>query len=161
MVLAGAGEVLYRERLPRHLALPRLWTPRALASKRVFLAFILGYTMVAFFIAYQVAFYLIAARFGAWSPAETPYDDTLNSALPWVAVLFAGWVPALSEEFMSRAFSIPFVERLVRSRVAAIVISGFVWGFGHAAYPNQPFFIRGLEVGLAGCVIGILFYRFG
>ena len=161
MVLAGAGEVLYRERLPQHLALPRLWTPRALASKRVFLAFILGYTMVAFFIAYQVAFYLIAARFGAWSPAETPYDDTLNSALPWVAVLFAGWVPALSEEFMSRAFSIPFVERLVRSRVAAIVISGFVWGFGHAAYPNQPFFIRGLEVGLAGCVIGILFYRFG
>jgi membrane protease YdiL (CAAX protease family) len=161
MILAGAGEVLYRERLPQHLALPRLWTPRALASKRVFLAFILGYTMVAFFIAYQVAFYLIAARFGAWSPAETPYDDTLNSALPWVAVLFAGWVPALSEEFMSRAFSIPFVERLMRSRVAAIVISGFVWGFGHAAYPNQPFFIRGLEVGLAGCAIGILFYRFG
>lgn len=161
MILAGSGEVLYRERLPQHLALPRLWTPRALASKRVFLAFILGYTMVAFFIAYQVAFYLIAARFGAWAPAEAPYDDILNSALPWVAVLFAGWVPALSEEFLSRAFSIPFVERLLRSRVAAIVISGFVWGFGHAAYPNQPFFIRGLEVGLAGCLIGVLFYRFG
>ncbi|MCU1349563.1 MAG: Abortive infection protein [Acidobacteria bacterium] len=161
MVLAGAGEVLYRERLPQHLALPKLWTPRALASKRVFRSFVLGYTLVAFFIAYQVAFYLIAARFGAWAPAELPYDDILNSALPWVAVLFAGWFPALSEELMSRAFSIPFVERLLRSRIAAIVISGFVWGFGHAAYPNQPFFIRGLEVGLAGCALGFLFYRFG
>jgi len=161
MVLAGAGEVLYRERLPRQLALPRLWTPRALASRRVFRSFVLGYTLVAFFIAYQVAFYLIAGRFGAWAPAELPYDEILNSALPWVAVLFAGWFPALSEELMSRAFSIPFVERLLRSRVAAIVVSGFVWGFGHAAYPNQPFFIRGLEVGLAGCALGFLFYRFG
>ena len=161
VVLVGAGEVLYRERLPRHLALPRLWTPRALASKRVFRSFLLGYTMVAFFLAYQVVFYLVADRFGAWSPAEIPYDDILNSALPWVAVLFAGFFPALSEEFMSRAFSLPFFERIFRSRIAAIVVAGFVWGFGHATYPNQPFFIRGVEVGLAGVAIGFLFYRFG
>ena len=38
IVICGAGEVLYRERLPRHLAIPRLWTPRALSSRRVFLA---------------------------------------------------------------------------------------------------------------------------
>jgi membrane protease YdiL (CAAX protease family) len=161
LVIVGSGEVLYRERLPNQLAIPRLWTPRALASKRVFLSFVLGYTLVAFFLAYQVAFYLIAGRFGAWAPAEIPYDATLNTALPWVAVLFAGWFPALSEEFMSRAFSIPFFERILRSRVAAVVVSGFIWGFGHAGYPNQPFFIRGLEVGLAGCVLGFIFLRFG
>ncbi|MEO8037020.1 MAG: CPBP family intramembrane glutamic endopeptidase, partial [Acidobacteriota bacterium] len=161
IVIVGSGEVLYRQRLPEHLAVPRLWTPRALTSKRVFRSFVLGYTLVGFFVAYQVAFYLIADHFGAWAPAEIPYDDILNTALPWVAVLFAGWFPALSEEFMSRAFSIPFVERLLRSRVAAIVISGFIWGFGHATYPNQPFFIRGLEVGLAGVLLGFIFYRFG
>jgi membrane protease YdiL (CAAX protease family) len=161
IVVCGAGEVLYRERLPQHLAIPRLWSRRALASKRVFLSLILGYTLVAFFIAYQVAFYLIAARFGAWSPADVPYDDILNTAIPWIAVLFAGFFPAFSEEFLSRAFSIPFFQRFLRSRFFAMVLAGFIWGFGHSTYPNQPFYIRGLEVGLAGVVLGYLMDRYG
>ncbi|HKS21725.1 MAG TPA: CPBP family intramembrane glutamic endopeptidase, partial [Thermoanaerobaculia bacterium] len=185
VVVAGTGEVLYRERLPQHLALPKLWTPRALASRRVFRSLVLGYTLVALFLGYQVAFYLIADKFGAWSPAEVPYDSMLNTAFPWVAVLFAGFFPALSEEFMSRAFSIPFLERIFGgrraasseqsetfparrsplaarfARVAAVIVAAFIWGFGHSTYPNQPFFIRGLEVGIAGCILGVLFYRFG
>lgn len=161
VVICGAGEVLFRERSPQQIAIPRAWSFRALGSKRVFLAFILGYTLVAFFLAYQVVFYIVASKFGAWSPMEVPYDEMLNSALPWVAVLFAGFFPALSEEFMSRAFSLPFLERLLRSRIAAIVLAGFIWGFGHATYPNQPFYIRGVEVGIAGVVLGFLFFRFG
>ena len=161
IVVCGAGEVLYRERLPKQLAIPRLWTPRALASRRVFLSMILGFALVPLFIAYQVVFYLTAHHFGAWSPAEVPYDDLLNSALPWVAVLFAGFFPAFSEEFLSRAFAIPFLQRFMRSRWAAIIVAAFIWGFGHAAYPNQPFWIRGVEVGLAGIVAGVLMDRFG
>jgi membrane protease YdiL (CAAX protease family) len=161
VVVVGAGEVLYRERLPNKLSIARIWNRRALTSKRVFLAFIVGYTLVAFFLGYQVAFYLIADKFGAWSPAEVPYDDMLNTAFPWIAVLFAGFFPALSEEFMSRAFSIPFFEKVLRSRVAAIIAAGFIWGFGHATYPNQPFYIRGVEVGCAGVLIGFLMMRFG
>ena len=161
LVICGAGEVLYRERLPQHLAIPRLWTRKALASKRVFLSLILGYALVPLFIAYQVVFYLGARRLGAWAPAEVPYDEILNSALPWAAVLFAGFFPALSEEFLSRAFSIPFFQRIVRSRIFAIVLAGFIWGFGHSTYPQQPFYIRGLEVGLVGIVCGLLMDRFG
>jgi membrane protease YdiL (CAAX protease family) len=161
IVICGAGEVLYRQRLPRHLAIPRLWTPKALNSRRVFLSLILGYALVPMFIAYQVVFYIVAQRFGAWSPQEVPYDDMLNTALPWVAVLFAGFFPALSEEFLSRAFSIPFLERILRSRAAAIVLAGFLWGFGHAGYSNQPFWIRGVEVGMVGIVAGLLMLRFG
>jgi len=160
-VSVGSGEVLYRERLPQHLAIPKLWQRKALASKRVFLSFVIGYALVAFIAAYQVAFYLIAEKFGAWSPAEVPYDDMLNTAFPWIAVLFAGFLPSLSEEFISRAFSIPFFERIFRSRILSIIIAGFVWGFGHATYPNQPFFIRGLEVGLIGVLLGFLLFRFG
>jgi membrane protease YdiL (CAAX protease family) len=161
IVIAGAGEVMFRERLPGQLSVARIWNRRALTSKRVFLAFIIGYTLVAFFLGYQVAFYLIADKFGAWAPAEVPYDDMLNTAFPWIAVLFAGFFPALSEEFMARAFSIPFFEKVLRSRVAAIVAAGFIWGFGHATYPNQPFYIRGVEVGCAGVLIGFLMMRFG
>jgi membrane protease YdiL (CAAX protease family) len=161
IVICGAGEVLYRERLPQHLAIPRLWTPQALASKRVFLSLILGYALVPLFIAYQVVFYLVAGKFGAWAPAEVPYDEMLNTVLPWAAVLFAGFFPALSEEFLSRAFAIPFLQRFVRSRWFAIVLAGFIWGFGHSTYPNQPFWIRGVEVGVAGIVAGLLMESFG
>jgi membrane protease YdiL (CAAX protease family) len=161
VVVVGAGEVMFRQRMPNQLSVARIWNRRALTSKRVFLSFIVGYTLVAFFLGYQVAFYLIADKFGAWAPAEVPYDDMLNTAFPWIAVLFAGFFPALSEEFMSRAFSIPFFERVLRSRVAAIVAAGFIWGFGHATYPNQPFYIRGVEVGCAGVLIGFLMMRFG
>ncbi|MBV8515947.1 MAG: CPBP family intramembrane metalloprotease [Acidobacteria bacterium] len=161
IVICGAGEVLYRERQPRQLAIPRLGTWKALDSKRVFRSLVLGYALVAIFVAYQVIFYVVAQKYGAWAPAEVPYDDLLNSAVPWLAVVFAGFFPALSEEFLSRAFSIPFLEKLMRSRVAAIVLAGFIWGFGHATYPNQPFWIRGVEVGMAGVAAGFLFSRFG
>jgi len=161
IVICGAGEVLYRERLPRHLAMPRIWSRRSLTSKRVFLALIVGYALVPLFMAYQVVFYLTARRIGAWSPAEVPYDATLNTAIPWVMVLFAGFFPAMTEEFLSRAFSIPFLQKVLRSRLFAIVLAGFIWGFGHATYPNQPFWIRGVEVGLVGIVAGFLMDRFG
>jgi membrane protease YdiL (CAAX protease family) len=161
VIVCGAGEVLYRERLPQHLAMPKIWTKRALSSKRVFISLVLGYALVPLFIAYQVVFYLVARKFGAWAPAEIPYDDILNTAIPWVAVLFAGFYPAMSEEFLSRAFSIPFFQKIVRSRLFAIVLAGFIWGFGHATYPNQPFYIRGVEVGIAGVVCGLLMDRYG
>jgi membrane protease YdiL (CAAX protease family) len=161
IVVVGAGEVLYRQRLPTQLAMPRIWSSRALTSRKVFRSLVLGYALVPLFMAYQVSFYLIARRYGAWAPAEVPYDDIVNTALPWVAVLFAGFFPAFSEEFLSRAFSIPFFQRIVRSRVFAIVIAGMIWGFGHATYPNQPFWIRGVEVGLAGIAAGFLMDRYG
>ena len=161
IIICGAGEVLYRERLPKQLAMPRIWTPKALSSRRVFLSMIIGYALVPLFMAYQVVFYLVAHKFGAWAPAEVPYDDMLNTAIPWVAVVFAGFFPAFSEEFLSRGFAIPFLQRFVRSKYFAIVLAAFIWGFGHSTYPNQPFWIRGVEVGLAGVVAGLLFERFG
>lgn len=161
IVICGAGEVLYRERLPKQLAVPRVWNRRALRSRRVFLALVVGYALVPIFIAYQVVFYLTAQKYGAWAPAEVPYDEMLNSALPWMVVLFAGFFPAFSEEFLSRAFSIPFFQRVLRSRITAIVVAAFIWGFGHSTYANQPFWIRGVEVGLVGIVAGLLMDRIG
>lgn len=164
IVICGAGEVLYREHLPQHLAMPRLRAATSLTSKRVFRSIILGYTLVAFFIAYQTMFYVIAEKFGAWAPAEIPYDNSLlNTPMPWLAVLFGGFFPAMSEEFLSRAFSIPFFQRLFRFRssIFAIVLAAYIWGFGHSTYPNQPFYIRGIEVGTAGVALGFLLQTFG
>ena len=114
--------------------------------------------MTAAFFAYQVVFYLAADRLGAWSPADVPYSNLLGTSFPWLGVLLMGFVPATTEEFSSRMFSIPFLRRFAPTWVA-VVVPAFVWGFAHAGYPNQPFWIRGVEVGVAGVVIGALMLK--
>jgi len=160
-VIVGAAEPIYRERFPAQPSLSGMFSKRGVGTKRFFLAIVLGYALTAFFFAYQAAFYVLAARFGAWAPADIPYSDMLNTAFPWATVLLIGFLPAVSEEGMSRMFSISFLDRLGAGRLVAVVLPAVIWGFGHAAYPNQPFYIRGVEVGLAGILIGFLMLRFG
>jgi membrane protease YdiL (CAAX protease family) len=162
-LLTAGAESIFREMHPELPALPTMFSGRGLRTKRSFLNIVLGITMTAFFFAYQVLFYMAASSLGGWSPADVPYDNLLNTAMPWLAVLLIGFMPAVSEEFLSRMFSIPFLEKIFRRRHLwlAVVIPAFIWGFGHAGYPNQPFWIRGLEVGVAGVIVGWLFLRFG
>lgn len=160
-LFGAAGEPLYRRRLPAVPSLTGIFLPRAFGTRAFFRGLLLGYALTVAFMAYQVGFYLLSSHFGAWAPAEVPYSNLLNTRFPWITVLLIGFLPAVSEEFSNRLFSIPFYERLVRNPFLAMVLAGLVWGFLHANYPNQPFWIRGVEVGVAGIVVGGLLYRFG
>jgi membrane protease YdiL (CAAX protease family) len=160
-LLVAASEPVYREGFPNQISLRRYFSWQGLRSRSFFIANMVGITLTFFFFAYQTVFYLAANKLGAWAPADVPFTDLLNTRFPWVMVLFIGFYPAVSEEMVFRAFSIPFLRKLLRSLPLAVVLSAFIWGFGHAAYPNQPFFIRGLEVGLGGIVTGLIMLRFG
>ncbi|MBZ5516242.1 MAG: CPBP family intramembrane metalloprotease [Acidobacteriia bacterium] len=159
--LVAGSEPVYRAGYPALISLRRSFSWRGLRSRSFFLANVVGIALTFFFFAYQTVFYLAANKLGAWAPADVNYSDLLSTKIPWVWVLFIGFLPAVSEELQFRAFSIPFLSRLLRSKPGALILAAFIWGFLHSAYPNQPFFIRGVEVGLGGVIIGLVMLRFG
>ncbi len=159
--LTAGSEPVYRQYFTNQISLSEQFLPDGLRTKRFLIGTIIGLTMTAGFVAYQVVFYLIAEKFGAWGPADIPYAEMVNTHIPWIVVLLIGWLPAVQEEFISRAFSIPFFQGLLKRRWLAVVLSAVIWGFLHAGYPQQPFWIRGLEVSLAGIVVGYIVLRWG
>jgi len=160
-LLTACVEPVYRQACPKHISISNILSWRALRTGSFFRASLVGISLTFFFFAYEIGFYLLANKFGAWSPAEVPYTNLLNTHFPWVFVLLGGFFPAVSEEWMFRAFSIPFLQKVLRRRWIGAVLAAFIWGFGHANYPNQPFYIRGVEVGLVGLVLAWAMFRFG
>lgn len=160
-VLAAGGEVLYREMAPQRVALSRLFSLRGLRSKELFQSTLVGYALAAMQLGFVAVFYLAAGRFGAWSPADVKYSDSLSTQLPWIYPLTIGLVAATSEEFAFRLFAIPFLKKYLKSTWLAVLIPAIVWGFLHSNYPQQPAWIRGAEVGFVGIVLGFVFLRFG
>jgi membrane protease YdiL (CAAX protease family) len=160
LVLPG-GEPFYREMKPHFLRLKKAFTPRGLRSKQFFTSVVVGLSFAAAHMGFLVAFYLIANRFGAWSPQEVDYEDSVSTAIPWIGGIAIGLLAATSEEFLFRLFAIPFLRKYTKSTILAVIVPAFSWGFLHTAYPNEPPYIRGLEVGLIGIAAGVVMLRWG
>ncbi|HWY45474.1 MAG TPA: CPBP family intramembrane glutamic endopeptidase [Candidatus Sulfotelmatobacter sp.] len=156
-----AAEPLYRESQPDKLRLSSAFTLRGMRTKEFFSAAVVGISMAAAHIGALVVFYMIASHYGAWAPQEVNYSDSVNTAFPWIAGIAIGLLASMNEEFTFRLFAIPFFTRVTKLRWIAVVVPAFLWGFLHSNYPQEPAYIRGLEVGLIGIVAGIVMLRWG
>jgi membrane protease YdiL (CAAX protease family) len=122
---------------------------------------VIGLCMAAAHIGFVVLFYLVGRKFGVWAPQDINYTNVVSTAIPWIFPLTIGVYAATSEEFLFRLFAIPLLLRFTRSRFLAVIIPAFVWGFLHSNYPQEPGYIRGIEVGVIGIVAGVVMLRWG
>ncbi len=158
---AAPGLVVYRDLLPGKLNLAAAFSRRALDTREFFRAAVTGIGFAAFHLAFVTAFYLIGQRYGVWSPQDVQQSDLLSTFAPWLYPLTMSLMAASSEEFWFRLLAVPLLKRVTGSTAIAILVPAFVWGFLHANYPQQPGYIRGLEVGIIGIGAGWLMLRFG
>jgi membrane protease YdiL (CAAX protease family) len=156
-----AGEPLYRASQPDRLQLSKIFTLRGLRSKEFFSSAVVGLSLAAVHIGYVVAFYIVASHYGAWAPQEVNYQDSVNTAFPWISGAAIGLLASTNEEFTFRLFAIPFFARLTKSRWIAVIVPAFMWSFLHSNYPQEPPYIRGIEIGLFGIVAGLVMLRWG
>src|SRR6267143_1712895 len=160
LVLPSA-EPLYRASQPERMRLSRAFTLRGLRSKEFFSAAVVGVSMAAAHIGYVVAFYVVASKYGAWAPQELNFDDSVNTAFPWISGAAIGLLASTNEEFTFRLFAIPFFKRITGSRWIAVIVPAFLWSFLHSNYPQEPAYIRGIEIGIIGVVAGMVMLRWG
>jgi membrane protease YdiL (CAAX protease family) len=155
------GEPLYRVSEPDRIRLAAGLQFAGIRTKEFFTANVIGICLAAAHIGYITVFYIVSGKLGAWAPQDLNYTDVVSTWLPWVYPLTIGIYAATSEEFLFRLFAIPFLLRTTRSKFLAVVLPAFAWGFLHSNYPQEPAYIRGLEVGLIGIVAGVVMLRWG
>ena len=160
LVLPG-GEPLYRAAQPARLRLYQAFSRRGIRSKEFFSSSVVGISMAAAHMGFIVAFYMIGSKFGVWALQDFSYSDVVNTSFPWIAGVAIGVMAATSEEFLFRLFAIPFLEKMTGSRILAVILPAFFWSFLHSAYPQEPGYIRGIEVGLIGILAGVVMLRWG
>lgn len=158
---AGAADPLYRERFPGRLRLGALVSARALGTAEFFRGSVVGLSLAGAHLGAVVLFYIVTRQLGFWVPQDIRYSETVATAAPWLFPLGISVQAATLEELVFRLFAVLFLLRVTGSLPIAIVLPALVWGFGHSAYPVEPGYARGLEVGAIGIVAGLVFLRYG
>jgi membrane protease YdiL (CAAX protease family) len=119
-----------------------------------------GYAWGLFLLGAQSAvFWILDRMFGIWATNDPIYSP-FNLLFPALFPLMA-WAAALSEEAIYRLFAIRFLENMLRSRAAAVILSSMIWAVAHLGYPVYPPYTRFVEVTLLGLVLGWVFLRYG
>lgn len=161
-ILGIVAEVLGRKLWGINARLADLYKPAAWASRDVAAAVVVGYGLMGLHLAYNAAFYVIGRdAFGVWSPEPSIYSNLLSTPFPFLYPLTIGLSAAVNEELTFRLIAVALLYRATRSWSVAILVPAVVWAFQHSLYPQDPVYIRGVELTAVGIAYGVVFLRYG
>jgi membrane protease YdiL (CAAX protease family) len=159
-IITAAGEAIYNRVFDNKLSLNQLFKG-GLKTKEACLALFIGSFFAFFDLAFVAVYYYFGQKLGFWSPTNIDYNELLSTKLPWIYPLLIGFLAAVSEEGIFRLFGISFLKKKLKWSFLAILIVSLIFGFIHANYPQEPWFVRGLEIAISSIILGFLFLRFG
>lgn len=157
-----SGESLSRDWPQARMPLIEAFKKRQFRPGEILPICIVGYSLGFLFLGYQTLFYLIGTRFlSIWIPLDTQYSNMLATFMPFLFPLTIAAGASLSEELFYRLFAISYLKRFMRITWVAVVLSALIWAFAHSSYQVFPVYIRGIELTLAGIVMGAVFLKYG
>lgn len=159
VLCASTGDALQRRfgRIPLAIEL-RPWAWR---HKPLFMAAAVGACLAMVHAAYVSAFYMAGHQVGVWSPVSHPYTSSLTTPYPWLAPFTIGFSASLHEELLFRLCGIFLVLRFTGRVWLAVAAPALVWAFLHSNYPQDPAYIRGVELTVVGILYGFVLLQFG
>jgi len=95
---------------------------------------------------------VVATWYGAWAPQELNFDDSVNTAFPWISGAAIGLLHRQTKNSPSACLRFLFSNGLLVRGWIAVIVPAFLWSFLHSNYPQEPPYIRGIEIGLVGIV---------
>ena len=142
-----------------------------LGGHRIPLNIFIGYAVAFIILGYDVLFYLLGKHIGVWTPLDISYDNILSTPLPWVNALFIGFSAAVLEELFFRMCSISFLLKWLSSiplfkkfrldYIIALTVPAVLWAALHCNYPQEPFYIRAVELTFVGIFLGFIYLKYG
>ena len=161
-MLAIAADGIWRATRPKLPALDGVLSRQFWVSGPVFSSAIVGLCAACIHAGFFSVFYVAGKEFfGVWSPQHSPYHDLMSGAFPWAHPLATGFLASVREELLYRVIMIGLILRVVPMRFIAITIPAFIWAFLHSLYPQEPVYIRGLELTVIGIFYGAIMLRYG
>ncbi len=165
-----AAEFLTRQAFPHH---PQIWhwlSRKQTASNTLVKQIGMGYAMFCLDLGYIALFYLTALQIpGVWSPSFNLFDPNfIANYVPFFSSFSLSLHAGVWEEFLFRA--IPIASAAIIGRKynrphlfigIALVLQAVVFGIAHASYPQQPFFIRAIELSIPFFFWGLAYIHFG
>jgi hypothetical protein len=160
--LFASSDVLGRLYFPDRPWSTSVFSRSYLGSGEALRQMVLGYGMAFAAVGYVTLFYVGGRSFfGVWSPVEVEMSNSFSTYFPSFSEIYTGLSAALTEELMFRLSATALVYRFTKRFWPAVIIPAIIWGFGHTTYPQQPIWIRGVELSIAGIVYGFVFLKYG
>ncbi len=121
-----------------------------------------GSVVFAFEIGFVTLYYALGSEYANfWTPGRIATTDAVGTYVPVLGALATGITAGISEEVVFRLFGISLYKRFLRYTILAVVFTAAVWAFGHAFYPQMPWYVRGVELTVVGSAWGWLYLRYG